>query len=151
MDEIRIAVEDINTADAHILIDELSDILQKMTGSDGRSAFSYADLYDTRSAFAVARNNQGCPLGCGALRRMTDDTAEIKRMYARTNTSGIGTRLIRFLEQKAQEFQFSRIMIQTRAVNENAVRFYQRNGYYIIPNYGIYEDRPEAVCFQKDM
>ena len=151
MDEIKIAVESIESEDARILIDELSDILHRMTGNDGRSTFNNADMLDTRSVFVIARNAQGTPVGCGALRRMSADTAEIKRMYARANTSGTGTRLIAFLEQKAHELAFSKVRIQTRVLNENAVRFYKKNGYTVIPNYGIYENRPEAICFQKDI
>ncbi|WOC31775.1 MULTISPECIES: GNAT family N-acetyltransferase [Caproicibacterium] len=151
MDEIRIAAEDIQSEDARLLIDELSMVLLQMTGSDGRSTFCYTDMADARSVFAVARDAQGNPLGCGALRRWSEDTAEIKRMYARKNAQGVGSKLIAFLEQSAQNFQFERVQLQTRVVNQNAVRFYERNGYSQIPNYGIYEHLSEAICFQKEL
>ncbi|WP_312099439.1 hypothetical protein [Niallia sp.] len=41
--------------------------------------------------------------------------------------------------------------METRIINQNAVAFYQKNGYSKIANYRKYEHMPEAICFEKDI
>jgi GNAT superfamily N-acetyltransferase len=151
MKNIKITGENIFSADAQMLIDELSETLQQITGSDGRSNFYYQDMADRRAFFAVSRDESGRPIGCGALRRLSDEDAEIKRLYARPNDFGAGTQMLHFLENKARELGFFRVCLQTRKINRNAVHFYQKNGYDIIPNYGIYENNSAGVCFAKSL
>ena len=86
-------------------------------------------------------------VGCGAFRELSDDTAEIKRMYAKKKSGGVGGRILVFLEEQAKELGYSRFVLETRKCNEKAVSFYQRHGYRVIRNYGKYAQRQEAVCF----
>jgi ribosomal protein S18 acetylase RimI-like enzyme len=44
---------------------------------------------------------------------------------------------------------YETLRLSTRLVNQTAVSFYERNGYRRIPNYGRYQGRDEAVCFEK--
>lgn len=53
-----------------------------------------------------------------------------------------------FLEHRAAEMGYDALLLSTRLVNQGAVSFYERNGYLRIPNYGRYQDRPEAVGFE---
>lgn len=142
------AKESIHTGDAKKLLDELSDALQKITGCSGRASFDVSDMDNPGSVFAVARED-GTAAGCGAYRAISADTAEIKRMYVRKKSSGIGRQILSFLEQQARESGYGKTVLETRKCNQKAVGFYLRNGYQIIPNYGKYANRPEAVCFEK--
>lgn len=56
----------------------------------------------------------GKAVGCGASIEISQDTAEIKRMYARKKSSGIGKRILSYLEAKAKENGFRRIILETR-------------------------------------
>lgn len=145
MDNITINLEDIETKDACNLIDELSEQLKIITGNDGRSSFSKNGI----AAFAVARDMEGQPLGCGALREISRDVAEVKRMFVRKKHAGVGSKILLFLEDEAKRLNYTKIVIETRVINTNAVNFYKRNGYEVIENYGIYKDKPEAICFEK--
>jgi ribosomal protein S18 acetylase RimI-like enzyme len=80
---------------------------------------------------------------------MTDEVCEIKRMYAKHRGQRIGSEILHRLEKYAQEYGYKEIWLETRKVNENAVRFYLQQGYRIRDNYGKYVDRSEAVCFEK--
>ena len=151
MEKLIISLESIDTAEAAQLLDELSNSLLQITGNDGRANFHHDDVRKERAAFAVARSLDGKPLGCGALRTLTEQTAEIKRVYARPNSCGTGAQLLAFLEQTARTFGYNSVRLQTRCVNERAVQFYLRNGYAPIANYGIYQNREDGISFHKGL
>lgn len=146
---ISVAVEDPATADATLLLEELSDQLSLITGSSGKASFDVHDVLGERARFVVARDGDGQPVGCGALRPMDDDVAEVKRMYSRRSAAGIGAAVLAFLEAEARQLGYQALRLETRAVNTRAVDFYQRLGYGRIANFGKYAGRPEALCFEK--
>lgn len=148
---ISIRQEDPSSPDAVRLMDALSAALEAITGSSGRASFDASELNDSRAVFAVARNEAGEAVGCGAIRPMDDDTAEVKRMYAGDSARGIGSAVLAFLEQRAGELGYRALRLETRKVNERAVGFYLARGYKVIENYGKYRGREEAVCFEKEI
>ncbi len=148
-EEIIIKAEDPRSSDAVQLMNELSICLQSITGDGGQSSFNVEDVCIPRSLFVIARNLKGDAIGCGAFRPMDEKTAEVKRMYVRERSSGVGSKLLFFLEHQAAEMGYEALRLETRIVNQGAVSFYERNGFSRIPNYGRYQGRPEAVCFEK--
>ncbi len=146
--QLTFELEDVQSEDAKELICELSEELKMITGDDGRGSFDYSDMDHKRSVFVVVRDH-GIPVGCGAFREISDDTAELKRMYTRTKSMGIGTSLLHYLENKAMEYCYKRIILSTRSCNTKAVQFYLRNGYYRIESYGSYHNKSESVCLEK--
>ena len=151
MTTITIAAEPIDTPDATLLLAELSSALESITGNSGASSFEADEMAHPRTYFAVARSIEGKAIGCGAIRPLNARTAEMKRVYARAPHSGVGGQIVAFLERKAVEFGFESVVLETRVINKKAVSFYLRNGYVIIPNYGKYAGRDEAVCFEKQL
>ena len=149
MREIEIREEDINSADAEKLIEELSIELKNITGRDGRNSFNNDDMLNDRAIFVVARDLNGNALGCGALRYFSDEEAEIKRVYAREKSKGIGSKIINFLETKARELGYKKIILETGIVNKKAVNFYKKHSYQVITSYGKYVNMPDSVCFAK--
>lgn len=87
--------------------------------------------------------------GCGAIREVSFESAELKRMYAVFKGKGIGKEILCYLENKAREFGYKKIILETRKCNTNDVNFYLHNSYKFISNYGKYVGREEAVCFEK--
>ena len=149
--EIEIAAEDPHSADAVLLMDELSKCLEAITGNSGKGSFSVEDVCTGRSLFVIARDQNGNAIGCGAFRPFDEKTAEIKRMYVRAKSNGIGTEILSFLEQQAYNIGYTSLCLETRTINKRAVSFYQNNGYYVIPNYGKYINHAEAICFGKNL
>lgn len=145
---LQVLEADINTDESLSLLKELSGSLIHITGNSGESSFSIDDMEVEKSIFVIARSG-GKAAGCGAIRRIDDSTGELKRMYAREQGLGVGTSILNFLENKALEFGFSRLICETRKINVGACSFYIRNGFHVIPNYGKYQGRGEAVCFEK--
>jgi GNAT superfamily N-acetyltransferase len=142
---MQIAGCDPGSADALALTGELSAALAAITGDSGAASFAPADV----SLFVVARSDDGQLLGCGALRPLAAGVGEIKRMYARPGTRGVGKALLAHIESAAAGFGYRELWLETRRVNLRAVAFYLTHGYSGIDNYGKYVGRPEAVCFGK--
>ncbi|MGC6173748.1 GNAT family N-acetyltransferase [Lacrimispora sp. 38-1] len=145
---IKVMEADIHSDESVSLLSELSRSLNLITGNSGEASFSVNDMEDEKSTFVIAKNGNK-PAGCGAIRRIDDSTAELKRMYAKEKGKGIGSFILNFLENKAGEFGYSRLICETRKINTGACSFYMRNGFCIIPNYGKYQGRVDAVCFEK--
>jgi GNAT superfamily N-acetyltransferase len=150
---VTVASEDPAGADAQALMAALSQALAAITGSDGRASFDVEDMRGARARFAVARDAQGRPLGCGALRPLAADgaegVAEIKRMFAVPGSAGVGSAVLAFLEAEAASLGYRQAWLETRLVNARAVAFYERRGYVRIENYGRYRGNAAAVCFGK--
>lgn len=148
-DACRVAAADPASHEAQQLLASLSTTLQSITGSDGRASFDVSDVQVERACFAIAWSAEGLPLGCGAIRPLEPAIAELKRMFAVSGTQGVGAAVLAFLEQQALAFGYHELWLETRQVNQRAVAFYQRHGYQVIPNFGRYVGRPEAVCLGK--
>ena len=146
---MKIERADPTSPESRLLLEALSQTLQRITGSSGTASFDVGDVQGERACFAVARLDTGEAVGCGALRPLAPGIAELKRMFALPGSQGVGHALLSFLEQAARAFGYEQIWLETRRVNERAVRFYDRHGYALIDNYGRYVGRPEAVCLGK--
>ena len=146
---IAVSAEEPDGADALALVAELSAVLTAITGASGQASFDVSDVRGPRACFALARDAQGRALGCGALRPLGEDTGEVKRMFARPGTRGVGSAVLRFLEGEATRCGYAALRLSTRLVNQRAVAFYERHGYRRIPGYGRYAGSEVSVCFEK--
>lgn len=81
-------------------------------------------------------------VGTGAIRRIDDGTAELRRMWLLPayHDRGIGYRLIQELFTFARAAGYRHIRLSTSAVQERAIRFYTRLGFYPIPPYRDTDD-----------
>jgi GNAT superfamily N-acetyltransferase len=143
--------EDPATSDASALIDELSETLANITGDSGKSSFEREDVRGPMAQFVVARTQEGVAVGCGAFRPLGEGIAELKRMYAKPGTCGVGHAVLAHLEREAAEIGYQQLWLETRLVNERAIAFYERHGYRRIPNFGKYSGNEEAACFAKSL
>jgi GNAT superfamily N-acetyltransferase len=103
----------------------------------------------------------GEAIACGAWRTVPDgkagavdgDTAEIKRMFAApaARGSGVAAALLRALEDSAREHGRRRMVLETGTPQAAAVRFYEKNGYRPIENYGFYREYDDCRSFARDL
>lgn len=148
---ITITPEDPGSPDAFALLEELSETLRLITGSSGKSSFDANDVRAPDARFVVARDVYGRAIGCGAFRPLQNGVAEIKRMYSRPGTTGVGTAILSCLEVEASRLGYEAVRLETRLANERALSFYERRGYRRIPNFGKYAGNAHAVCFEKPL
>lgn len=140
-----------NEADAILLMEELSKTLEAITGASGKNSFNSEDVCVPRSLFVIAYDEEEEPIGCGAIRPIDENVAELKRMFAKVKTKGVGTQILSYLEMQAKKLGYSAIWLETRLINEDAVLFYKKNGYRKISNYGKYAGNSKAICFEKKL
>jgi len=103
----------------------------------------FADMDDVQTyyfenggTFLVVLNSEQV-IGSGALRKLDDRTAELKRMWLLEayHGQGIGYRLIMQLFDFAREKGYSHIRLQTSPEQDRALEFYRKVGFYEIPCY----------------
>jgi len=81
-------------------------------------------------------------IGTGAIRRIDDVTAELRRMWLLPiyHGQGIGYRLAQGLFDFARAAGYQTVRLSTSALQTQAIRFYKRLGFYSIPRYRDTDD-----------
>ncbi len=104
---------------------------------------SAADL----SPVLLARDDSGAVLGCGALRQLGPDTAELKRMYVvpAARGRGVSKAVLAALEAAARERGWTTLRLETGPRQPEAVGLYSGAGYQPIGAFGVYAGDPHAT------
>ena len=99
-------------------------------------------------AFVVVLDDAGNTLAGAGLRRLTTDTAEVKRMWTSParRRQGLARLVLTELERVAVERGYAKMRLETGPAQPEAVAFYRSAGYRDIPLYGRYE---EALAFER--
>ncbi|MEU5084841.1 MULTISPECIES: GNAT family N-acetyltransferase [Streptomyces] len=119
--------------------------LTRVLRADQLRLYGFADDPDTtpgtdfdppRGLFLVASIGDE-PVGCGGVRLLDEDTAEIKRMYVTDQAcgQGIGRYLLEHLERHSTSCGATQIMLETGRRNTAALALYHRAGYVPCPSY----------------
>ena len=92
--------------------------------------------FENNGVFLVAEEGEQV-IGSGALRKLDDRTAELKRMWLLEayHGQGIGYRVITQLFDFARKKGYARIRLQTSPEQVRALAFYRKVGFYEIPCY----------------
>lgn len=98
------------------------------------------------SLVLVARDDDGTPLGCGALRSLGNGVAEVKRMYVEPAARGRGVSkaVLAALEDAAREHGWTTLRLETGPLQPEAVGLYSGAGYRPIAAFGAYVGDPAA-------
>ncbi|HET6505042.1 MAG TPA: GNAT family N-acetyltransferase [Amycolatopsis sp.] len=105
------------------------------------------------AVFVVARDRRGRAVGCGALRLLDAAAAEIKRMYVvpEARGGGVATAVLRELETHARRRGLTTLKLETGPAQPDAIRFYEREGYRPIENFGPYRGQPLSRCYAREL
>lgn len=126
---ITVENDDPFSAASQKLIEALSDTLATITGDSGKRNVDLQDFTSLRAVWVLAKDEQGEARGCGALRPLSDEVAELKRMYSDGGKGGVGAAILEYLENAARQLGYREIWLETRKVNVRAVNFYLKHGY----------------------
>jgi GNAT superfamily N-acetyltransferase len=141
--------------DAIRLIEALNTELTGTFPEPGATHFSLSDaqVVPGDGAFVVAYLDD-VAVGCGAVRRLDDATAELKRMYVDPSVrgQGIGRALLEALEREARLLGITRIVLETGTRLAPAIKLYEAMGYVRIPLFGEYlSSSKTSLCFGKSL
>ncbi len=90
-------------------------------------------------------------VGCGALKKYDECSAEIKRMYTLTEARGksVASQILKELELWSKELLFEKCILETGKMQPEAIALYKKCNYLIMPNYGQYKNVSNSICFEK--
>jgi GNAT superfamily N-acetyltransferase len=133
------------------LVKQLDDYL-KITDGEEHVFYNQFNNIDVLKHTLVAYLNNK-PVGCGAFKQFDSNSVEIKRMFTipETRGQGVATKILNALEGWAKELNYSTCILETGIRQVEAVNFYKKNTYKIIPNYGQYINIENSVCFEKEI
>ncbi|MBK9096932.1 MAG: GNAT family N-acetyltransferase [bacterium] len=132
-----------------LLSDELHNELEQFYGKGVIESF-YEENKEML-VFFVAYNERDSAVACGALKHFDETTAEIKRMYVKKDSRGLGISksILTKLEQHAKELHYQRLILETGLKQPEAMNLYRTFGYTPIKCYGSHADDPDSRCFEK--
>jgi GNAT superfamily N-acetyltransferase len=121
---------------------------------DGEEHAFYAQfntIQKLQHVIVAYKNN--VPVGCGAIKNYSEDTAEVKRMFVMEEYrgQGIAKHILSELEIWAAALNFSYCVLETGKKQPDAIKLYQKSNYLIIPSYGQYINIENSVCMKKDI
>ncbi|PNH83950.1 GNAT family N-acetyltransferase [Arthrobacter sp. AFG20] len=106
---------------------------------------------DTAVFLVAYDKGSGQPVGCGGLRLLDSETAEIKRLYVLpyTRGSGVASSILAALEAEAFAQGITRITAEAGSAQTDGRNFYVSAGFDPVPNFGPYIGVEYSYCFEK--
>jgi putative acetyltransferase len=151
-DFVTIASESPDQPEVIALIAELDAYQDTLYPPESRHYLDLASLKQPNVFFAVARENMGGAVGCGAV-VLGSEFGEIKRMYVspRGRGQGVAKRLLAFLEAHAIRFGCKLLKLETGPYQPEALALYASAGYERRGPFGDYANDPLSVFMQKQV
>jgi putative acetyltransferase len=131
------------------LVKQLDQFLADLDGEDHAFYSAFNTIQSLKHVVVAYEDGQA--IGCGAFKHLTQESAEIKRMYVLPDHrgKGIAPLILNELESWAKELKHTSTTLETGKNNPIAVNLYHRLGYETIPNYGQYIGVANSVCMKK--
>lgn len=132
------------------LIEELDAYQKPLYPAESHHGIDIAALSRPAVIFAVARDDSGRAVGCGAI-VLEAGHGELKRMYTRPGLrgQGVASALLRRLETEALARGCRHFVLETGYLQAAAIALYERFGYRRRGPFGDYVDDPNSVFMHK--
>jgi GNAT superfamily N-acetyltransferase len=139
----RVRIEAVSAAsvEARVLValyvDEIAASFPAGFDPDASVSADPDELTPPRGVFLVVRADDGNPIGCGAVKLLDPQTAEIKRMWLAPEArgQGLGQKLLAALEDAARGLGATQGRLDTNDVLGAAMSLYRNAGWEAIPAY----------------
>jgi putative acetyltransferase len=145
-----IAFESPDQPEVAALIAELDAYQDTLYPPESRHQLDMASLKQSNVLFAVARDDAGHAVGCGAV-VLCAEFGELKRMYVspRVRGQGVAKKLLAALESQAIGSGCTLLRLETGPYQPEALALYAAAGYERRGPFGDYQDDPLSVFMQK--
>lgn len=152
MPALSLQPEPPDTAEALALIQALDAHPNGLYAPENRHGLSVAALLDESVIFLVARLD-GVAVGCGAVKFVNRDYAEVKRMYVtpRWRGRGVAQAPLKHLERLAHQNGFGLLRLETGIHQPEAVTLYERAGFSRCQAFGEYADDGASLHYEKTL
>jgi putative acetyltransferase len=133
------------------LINELNLDLNIRYGEIQKQYNSLNKVENLQTVVLAYYNND--PVGCGCFKIFDEQSVEIKRFYLipTMRGQGIANQILTELEYWAKELGFSKSLLETGIKQHEAIRFYSKNGFTKMENFGNYIGNNNSMCFMKTL
>jgi len=124
----------------------------KITDGDEHDFYNqFNGIEDIKYCMVIYQDSE--PIACGALKKFSADTMEIKRMFVKASFrgQGIATKVLEQLEEWAIELGFEKCILETGSRQHSAIALYKKNNYQVVENYAQYIGVENSVCFEKQL
>ena len=107
---------------------------------------------DALDHVVVAYSNNKA-IGCDAFKARNREQIEIKRMYVlpASRKKGYAATILKALEEWSAEIGFGEAILETGKAQIEALSFYPKQGYLVVPNFPPYKGIENSVCFKKTL
>ncbi|WP_425635990.1 GNAT family N-acetyltransferase [Algoriphagus yeomjeoni] len=148
---ITLTRTDSSNPDFVALVKQLDAYLAEKDGREHDFYNQFNKIVNLRNVVVCYAN--GIPMACGAIKEFDKDSMEVKRMFTQPDarSKGLASRVLSELESWAAELGYKKCVLETGKRQVEAVEFYKKKGYSIIPNYAQYVGVENSVCFQKGL
>jgi len=152
MANMHISFESPNQAEALALVAELDAYQDSLYPPEARHALDLTSVVEEGLLFALARDEAGRAVGCGAV-VLSGDYGELKRVYVRPEQrgSGLAKKLLQTLEEAAVAANCRAMKLESGPYQPEALGLYVRCGYERCGPFGAYADAPLSVFMQKKL
>jgi putative acetyltransferase len=147
---ISITQELPDSPDARVLIHELDQYLIPMYPTESRYGFSVERLIEEQVVFFILRSDK-FPAGCGGVKCLETEYAEVKRMYIRPafRGQGLSKLILKHLEEYTRAQDINILRLETGIYQYEAISLYDRMGFRQIPPFGNYHEGPYNIFYEK--
>ena len=148
----RIGLESPDQPDVVALIDALDAYQRSLYPPESNHLLDLAALCRPEVLFAVARDEAGAVVGCGAV-VLRADHGEVKRMFVSplARGQGLAKALLHRLEDEARARGCRALMLETGIHQHEALALYERDGYRRRGPFGDYAEDPLSVFMAKSL
>nr|WP_297274407.1 GNAT family N-acetyltransferase [uncultured Agathobaculum sp.] len=145
--EIRFV--DAENADFLALVQQLDEYYFQVVGEVHRRYAKYNDPHLLDARMVVYQ--EGEPAGCGAWKKIDEQTAEIKRIFVAPDfrRQGVASKLICALERDAAAHGYTRAILETARTTDDSAALYHKLGFREISYYGSPAGAENCRCFEK--
>jgi putative acetyltransferase len=149
---IRVERDDLSSDAVIALLDEHLSEMHEVTPDPASVHALDLDALRAREIEFWAAWEDGVLLGCGALKRLSGDDAEIKSMRSARNSRGrgVGQAVLTTLLASARAGGYRRVLLETGSSDfyRPAQRLYQRNGFVLRGPFASYREDPNSVFME---
>ena len=149
---VTLAIESPLQDEVRTLIAELNTVLLELSPPEACYHLTVEQMAEPTVTVWIARDGDAV-IGCGALKRHSDEIGEVKRMFTRPEWQGqgIGRRILGEIEAIAEREGLETLVLETGDQHPAAWALYEKAGFARCGPVLDYPDSPYSVFYQKQL